>query len=339
MNPSRDGKENVLVLIDAFSMFSQAFVTPNQKTLIMAKIIVDKWFYVYGIPTCIHSDKGWSFENEILEHLCTLYGVKQSTTMPYNPHGNSTCERFNYMLHDLLETLDKEQKPNWPFHLSSLVFAYNATLHSVTGYQPYELVFGCKAPTVCNTWLGLAKYNDQYCKARVYGWMNSMNSSLLQISGHWRASSKQPRKECSVWGGSTLYIPKDNLVLLRDHLEGRHNIQDNTNLNYSLLYQSIRTLMYKQFIQCVGVWCIQSISDNCLTLRNHPLGIVGILIPQIHPLKLIYPFTNWKDLNKTIWILPINIHMAPGLSLGPTLYSRIRMDNDWTELLGQVWTK
>ena len=58
MDPLRDGKENVLVLTDAFSKFSQAFVTPNQKALTKAKIIVDKWFYVYGIPARIHSDKG-----------------------------------------------------------------------------------------------------------------------------------------------------------------------------------------------------------------------------------------------------------------------------------------
>ena len=37
MDPSRDGKENVLVLTDAFSRFSQAFVTPNQKALTMEK--------------------------------------------------------------------------------------------------------------------------------------------------------------------------------------------------------------------------------------------------------------------------------------------------------------
>ena len=58
MDPSRDGKENVLVLTDAFSKFSQAFVTPNQKELTMVKIKVDKWFYIYGIPLRIHSDKG-----------------------------------------------------------------------------------------------------------------------------------------------------------------------------------------------------------------------------------------------------------------------------------------
>ena len=46
MDPSRDGKENVLVLTEAFSKFSQVFVMPNQKALTMAKIIVDKWFYM-----------------------------------------------------------------------------------------------------------------------------------------------------------------------------------------------------------------------------------------------------------------------------------------------------
>ena len=51
VDPSKSGKENILVLTDAFTKFSQAFVTPNQKALTIAKILVDKWFYVYGIPT------------------------------------------------------------------------------------------------------------------------------------------------------------------------------------------------------------------------------------------------------------------------------------------------
>ena len=58
MDPLRDSKENVLVLTDVFSKLSQACVTPNQKALTKAKIIVDKWFYIYGIPARIHNDKG-----------------------------------------------------------------------------------------------------------------------------------------------------------------------------------------------------------------------------------------------------------------------------------------
>ena len=146
----KDGKENILVLTDAFTKFSQAFVTPNQKAITIAKILVDKWFYTYGIPAHIHSDKGHSFDNEIMSHLYAMYRVEQSTTMPYNPCRNAPTEILNCTLIGLLKSLPKEQKSNWPLHLPSLVFAYYAMPHDTTGYQPYELMFGCKAPTMCD---------------------------------------------------------------------------------------------------------------------------------------------------------------------------------------------
>ena len=183
IDPSRDSKD-VSVLTDAFSKFSQAFVIPNQKALTVEKIILDKWFYMCGVPGYIHSDKGQSFENEILVHSHTLYRVKQYTAMPYNPCGNSTCERFNCKLHDLLKTLEKEQKPNWSLNLLPLVFSYNAIPHSVTGCQAYELMFSHITPTVCNAWHGLAKYNDQYLQSKS-AWVNEQHELILaQIGRH-----------------------------------------------------------------------------------------------------------------------------------------------------------
>ena len=147
---SKSSKENILVLIDAFTTFSQTFITLNQKVLTIAKILVDKWFYVYGIPTWIHSNQGRCFDNQIMKHLYALYSIEQSTTTPYNPCGNAQFEQFNHTMMGLLTSLSKEQKDNWPLHLPSLVFAYNAMPHSTKGYQPYELMFGCNAPTICN---------------------------------------------------------------------------------------------------------------------------------------------------------------------------------------------
>ena len=103
---AKGGKENILVLTDAFSKYSQAFVTSNQKSLTIAKLLIEKWFSVFGIPTRIHSDQGRSFDNEIISHLCKMYGIRQSTTMPYNPHGNLQCEWFNHTLFGLMKTLD-----------------------------------------------------------------------------------------------------------------------------------------------------------------------------------------------------------------------------------------
>ena len=112
VDPSRGGKENILVLTDALIKFSQAFVTIHQQPLIITKILVNKLFYVYGILACIHSDKGQSFQNNIISHLYSMYNIKQSMTIPYNLHRNSICERFSHTLLGLLQTLLREQKVN-----------------------------------------------------------------------------------------------------------------------------------------------------------------------------------------------------------------------------------
>lgn len=57
------GQENVLVVTDAFSKFTQAFATADQRVRTVAKVLVEKWFCVYGVPKRIHSDQGRSFES------------------------------------------------------------------------------------------------------------------------------------------------------------------------------------------------------------------------------------------------------------------------------------
>ena len=137
VDQSKEGKENVLVLTDALPKFRQAFFSNNQKALTITKILVNKWFYVYGIPIHINSDKGQRFENDIISHLYTMCNIKQSMTTPYNPCWSSICERFNCALLDLTNTLPKEQKANWPLHIQSFVLAYNMMLYGITSYQAY----------------------------------------------------------------------------------------------------------------------------------------------------------------------------------------------------------
>ena len=227
VDPSKSGKENVLVITDAFSKFSQAFVTPNQKAITVAKVLVEKWFLVYGIPSRLHSDKGRSFENEIIRNLCSMYGIHQTTTTPYNPRGNSQCERFNRTLFGLLKTLSKEQKSDWPQYLPALVFAYNATPHGVTKFQPYELMFGRKAPVPCDHWLGLSQYNDLKSSNKVVWLDNQLEQITFANRKALKNIKEQAKKSADRIGGSDLNIPVGGLVLLRDHPEGRNKIQDN----------------------------------------------------------------------------------------------------------------
>ena len=101
--------------------------------------------------------------------------------MPYNPCGNSISEQFNHMVLGLLQTLPKEQQSCWPLHVPPLVFAYNAMSQSITHYQPYELMFGCKDPTVYDAWLGLAHYNDQ-ASTNTCTWLNEQHELLMSVN-------------------------------------------------------------------------------------------------------------------------------------------------------------
>ena len=227
IDPSKTGRENVLVITDAFTKFSLAVCTPNQTAKTVAKILVEKWFHVYGVPSRIHSDQGRCFDSNIIKALCKMYGVEQSFTSPYNPRGNAFCERFNRTLFGLLKTLKSEEKADWPSHLPALVFAYNATPHASTGYQPYQLMFGRRAPAPCDNWLGLRAYNDDKSITRI-DWVDQQLEQLLHANKRAQKNIKATNaKNCRAAGGKDLVIPVGNLVLLRDHPEGRNKIQDN----------------------------------------------------------------------------------------------------------------
>ena len=227
IDPSRTGKENVLVITDAFTKFSLAVCTPNQTAKTVAKILVEKWFHVYGVPSRIHSDQGRCFDSNIIKALCKMYGIEQSFTSPYNPRGNAFCERFNRTLFGLLKTLKSEEKVDWPSHLPALVFTYNATPHASTGYQPYQLMFGRRAPAPCDNWLGLRAYNDDKSITRI-DWVDQQLEQLLHANKHAQKNIKATNaKNRKAAGGKDLVVPIGNLVLLRDHPEGHNKIQDN----------------------------------------------------------------------------------------------------------------
>ena len=89
LEPISDGQENVLVVTDVFTKFTQAFPTHDQKAYTTAKILLREWFMKYTVPERLHSDQGRNFESEVIAELCKLYGVKKTHTTPHHPQGNA----------------------------------------------------------------------------------------------------------------------------------------------------------------------------------------------------------------------------------------------------------
>ena len=88
-------------------------------------------------------------------------------------------------------------------------------------------MFGCKAPTMCDAWLGLGNYNDNFSLSKC-AWVTQQHELILAVNRQALKRMKiSAEKSVSQARGKALNIPTGNLVLLHDHLKGHNKIQDN----------------------------------------------------------------------------------------------------------------
>lgn len=141
LEPDSHNTKDILVITDHFTKYAVAIPTKDQKAITVARCLWEQFLIHYGFPERLHSDQGRDFESQIVKELCALVGTKKVRTSPYHPRGNPV-ERYNRTLLSMLGTLREKEKTRWREYVKPLTHAYNCTKNDVTGYSPYELMFG-----------------------------------------------------------------------------------------------------------------------------------------------------------------------------------------------------
>ena len=134
--------KTVLVLVDHFTQYVRAYVVEDHQPTMVAKVLYNEYFSVFGFPHWLMSDNAPEFVGKVLTALCDLLNVKQVRMSPYHPQSNGSVERAHQTLIRMVGKLDSKRKSRWQDHISLICHTYNLTRSQVMGYSLHFLMFG-----------------------------------------------------------------------------------------------------------------------------------------------------------------------------------------------------
>ncbi|XP_059160867.1 uncharacterized protein K02A2.6-like [Physella acuta] len=138
---SARGHRFVLTVVDLATRWPEAFPLKNTTSEDTVNCLIQV-FSRAGFPDTILSERGPQFTSEITRQISCLLGIKQTFTSPYHPESNGICERLNGTIKTMMGKIPKRNANEWDLYLPCLLFAYREVPHSITGFSPFELVFG-----------------------------------------------------------------------------------------------------------------------------------------------------------------------------------------------------
>ena len=114
----------------------------NTKSKTIAKWFVDDVILQHGAIDRVLTDNARYFCSEFFEDVMKLISSKHVTTTPYNPQCNGNAEKSCGTVRRMLMHYLNPMKNDWDEYLPKVTFTYNTSEHRITGFTPFELLYG-----------------------------------------------------------------------------------------------------------------------------------------------------------------------------------------------------
>ena len=153
---SAAGDRHILVFVDLYSGWVELYpLTAEQNNAVgIAEKLVHDFSTRHGVPLMLLSDRGSQFMSELARQVYYQMGIAKLSTTPFHPQTNGKTERFMQSLAQMLAMVVDSAAADWHIWLRHVAFAYNNSVHAVTGASPFMFVTGRQPRVALHTLLG-----------------------------------------------------------------------------------------------------------------------------------------------------------------------------------------
>ena len=140
------GHRYLLVCVDAFTGWPEAWPTKKEDSKSVIKCLINHYIPRHGFPVKIRSDNGTHFKNQDLQQVEAMLGLKHSFGTVYHPQSQGKVERMNQTLKTKLAQICAQTKMNWVDALPLALMSVRSSVIQKIGLTPHELQTGLPLP-------------------------------------------------------------------------------------------------------------------------------------------------------------------------------------------------
>jgi hypothetical protein len=139
--PIVNGYTRLLVAVDAYSKWVEAFPMRTEKADETAEVLYSQLFSRYGAPNVLVSDRSKTFQGKLVAELYKRFQIKQHFTGVFHAMSDGQVERENQNILNTLRIYTAGES-NWPHLLPGALAAIRASVRTHgSGYSPFYLLF------------------------------------------------------------------------------------------------------------------------------------------------------------------------------------------------------
>jgi transposase InsO family protein len=211
---SNNGMKYILVIIDRFTRYVEAFPVEDTTAITTARVIIDKIICRYGFMLVIQSDRGRGFVSTVLNQIFKLLNVRRVKTTAYHPRANGVVEVSNRTLKTILRMFVNEHHTDWDELLPFALFSYNTSFHSLVKETPYYLNHGRQARTIVDQVTEEDIRNSQDTHAYAYEIVQRLYQVHQRVREIYAQVNEERKQDISCESVTTYH--EGDLVLLYD---------------------------------------------------------------------------------------------------------------------------